>query len=271
MHSEASGIIDSINFKDHRLTKKDVDKNKLLFKSVDSFRYMLAIMNLWDFSQEDFIEAFHSKGLFLNMRHKFEANPWKDDQPVVLFDIDDVLNEFRYDEHGVYVDPNSTEYYSSKEVKAAGLSPEGTFQQFIAEGGLMTIAPNQKMINIANKLYEKGVFVQLITARPADNLKCKYDTYRWVESAGIKCNHIDFSPEKYRWLLTQDYFHSDVVLCALDDSEKHSMEYAKHSIDVFSPRTSYNMALENTTGVTIYDKPEQAYSKILKKFKEFNK
>ena len=59
LHSEASGIIDSINFKDHRLTKKSVDRNKLLFKSVDSFRYMLAIMNLWDFSQEDFIENIH--------------------------------------------------------------------------------------------------------------------------------------------------------------------------------------------------------------------
>ena len=277
LHSEASGIIDSINFKDHRLTKKAVDRNKLLFKSVDSFRYMLAIMNLWDFSQEDFIEAFHSKDLFLNMRHKFEASSWCKGQPVVLFDIDDVLNEFRdtftqwlHDEHSVYVDPNSTEYYSSKEVKAAGLSPEGTFQQFITEGGLMTIAPNQKMINIANKLYEKGVFVQLITARPADNLKCKYDTYRWVEAAGIKCSHIDFSPEKYRWLLTQDYFHSDVVLCALDDSEKHSMEYAKHGIDVISPRTSYNKALEDVSGVTIYDKAEQAYNKILKKLEDFN-
>lgn len=278
LHSEASGIIDSVNFKDHRLTKKEVDRNKLLFKSVDSFRYMLAIMNLWDFSQEDFIDAFHSKDLFLNMRHRFEANPWKSGQPVVLFDIDDVLNEFRdtftqwlYDEHNVYVDPNSEEYYSSKEVKAAGLSPEGTFQDFISEGGLMTVAKNQRMINVANRLYEQGVFVQLITARPADNLKCKYDTYMWVHESGIKCNHIDFSPEKYRWLLTQDYFHSDVVMYAIDDSAKHSSEYAKHGIDVLSPRTSYNKELENVQGVFIYDKPEQAYNKILKKLEDFNK
>ena len=278
LHSEASGIIDSINFKDHRLVKKEVDRNKLLFKSIDSFRYMLAIMNLWDFSQEDFIAAFHSKDLFLNMRHEFEGNPWKPEQPVVLFDIDDVLNEFRatftqwlHDEHGVYVDPDSTEYYSTKEVKAAGLSPDGTFQQFVAEGGLMTITSNQKMINIANKLYDKGVFVQLITARPADNLKCKYDTYRWAKDSGIKCSHIDFSPEKYRWLLTQDYFHSDVVLCALDDSEKHSMEYAKHGIPVLSPRTSYNKVLQDVQGVTIYDDTEQAYEEILKKLEDFNR
>ena len=278
LHSEASGIIDSINFKDHRLVKKEVDRNKLLFKSIDSFRYMLAIMNLWDFSQEDFIAAFHSKDLFLNMRHEFEGNPWRPEQPVVLFDIDDVLNEFRatftqwlQDEHGVYVDPDSTEYYSTKEVKAAGLSPDGTFQQFVAEGGLMSITSNQKMINIANKLYDKGVFVQLITARPADNLKCKYDTYRWAKDSGIKCSHIDFSPEKYRWLLTQDYFHSDVVLCALDDSEKHSMEYAKHGISVLSPRTSYNKVLQDVQGVTIYDDPEQAYEEILKKLEDFNR
>ena len=278
LHSEASGLVDSVNFKDHRLSRKTIDKNKLLFKSVDSFRYMLAIMNLWDFSPEDFIEAFQSKDLFLNMRHKFDQNPWKEGQPVVLFDIDDVLNEFRdtftqwlHDEHGVFVDPDSTEYYSSREVKEAGLSPEGTFQQFISEGGLMTIAKNQRMINVANRLHEKGVFVQLITARPVDNLKCKYDTYAWVEAAVIKCNHFDFSPEKFRWLLMQDYYHSDVVLCAIDDSEKHASEYAKHGVDVLSPRTSYNQGLIGKPGVTIYDKPEQAYNKILKKLGEFNK
>jgi hypothetical protein len=278
LHSEASGLVDSVNFKDHRLTRKKIDKNKLLFKSIDSFRYILAIMNLWDFKPEEFIEAFHNKDLFLNMRHNFEDSPWKAGQPVVLFDIDDVLNEFRdtftqwlLDEHGVYVDPASTEYYSSKEVKAAGLSPEGTFQQFIADGGLMTIAKNQRMINVANRLYEKGVFIQLITARPADNLKCKYDTYRWVHEAGIKCNHIDFSPEKYRWLLTQDYYHSDVVLCAIDDSEKHSSEYAKHGVDTLSPPTSYNKGLQNVKGVTIYEKPEQAYNIIIKKLEDFNK
>lgn len=278
LHSEASGLVDSVNFKDHRLTRKAIDKNKLLFKSIDAFRYMLAIQNLWDFTPEEFIDAFNNKDLFLNMRHQFEANPWKEGQPVVLFDIDDVLNEFRdtftqwlHDERNVYVDPDSTEYYSSKEVKAAGLSPEGTFQEFIAEGGLMTIAKNQRMINVANRLYEKGVFVQLITARPADNLKCKYDTYSWVHEAGIKCSHIDFSPEKYRWLLTQDYYHSDVVLCAIDDSAKHSAEYEKHGIDVLSPRTSYNRELDNIAGVFVYDKPEQAYNKILKKLEEFNK
>jgi hypothetical protein len=277
LHSEASGLIDSVNFKDHRLSRKEIDKSKLLYKSVDSFRYILAIMNLWDFSPCDFIEAFKSKDLFLDMRHTFDENPWQEGQPVVLFDVDDVLNEFRdtftqwlHDEHGVYVDPDSTEYYSSKEVKAAGLSPEGTFQQFIAEGGLMTIAPNQKMINIANKLYEKGVFIQLITARPIDKLKCKYDTYAWIKAAGIKCNHIDFSPEKFRWLLMQDYYHSDVVLCAVDDSSKHASEYAKHGIDVLSPRASYNKELENVDGIFVYDKPAQAYNKILKKLEEFN-
>ena len=61
------------------------------------------------------------------------------------------------------------------------------------------------------------------------------------------------------------------MLCALDDSEKHSMEYAKHSIEVLSPRTSYNKALEDVPGVTIYDKPEQAYNKILKKLEDFNR
>ena len=94
LHAEATGLATSVNFKDHRLVKHDIDKNKILYKSVDAFRYLLATLNLWEFNTADFVGAFWDKDLYLHMRHKMEKNNWNG-HPVILVDLDDVLNEFR--------------------------------------------------------------------------------------------------------------------------------------------------------------------------------
>ena len=39
LHAEASGVGSAINFKDHRQVKNKVDHHKILYKSVDAFRY----------------------------------------------------------------------------------------------------------------------------------------------------------------------------------------------------------------------------------------
>ena len=117
LHAEATGLATSVNFKDHRLVKHDIDKNKILYKSVDAFRYLLATLNLWEFNTSDFVGAFWDKDLYLHTRHRMEKNKWNG-QPVILVDLDDVLNEFREcftdwlnEERGIFVSPDSTEYY----------------------------------------------------------------------------------------------------------------------------------------------------------------
>ncbi len=52
LHSEASDLISAVNFKDHRKVKNPVNRNQILYESVDIVRYVLAILNLWDFNAE---------------------------------------------------------------------------------------------------------------------------------------------------------------------------------------------------------------------------
>lgn len=268
LHAEATGLATSVNFKDHRLIKHDIDTDKILYKSIDAFRYLLAILNMWDFSIEDFIGAFWDKDLYLHVRHEMERNVWND-KPVLLVDMDDVLNNFREDftgwlkdEKGINVDPDSTEYYSTKEVKAAGFLPEGVFQEFISDRGLRKISKNQEMIDLINVLYDEGFWIQIITARPKENLICLYDTFYWISNAGVKFHHLDFSPEKFRWLVQKDFYDADKVVCAIDDSAKHSSEYAKHGISVLSPDKSYNKELVNISGVSVYKDVSEVYSLV---------
>jgi len=265
LHAEATGLANSVNFKDHRLIKHDIDKERILYKSIDAFRYILATLNLWDFDTGDFINAFRDKDLYLHVRHQMEKNVWSG-QPVLIVDIDDVLNHFRDDftgwlakEKGIITDPDSTEYYSTKEVKEAGFLPEGVFQEFILARGLREIRPNIEMVKVINRLYDEGYWIQLLTARPKENVTCLHDTFHWIANSGVKFHHLDFSPEKFRWLVQKDFYDEDKIVCAIDDSAKHSSEYAKHGVSVLSPVRPYNKELEKIENVKMYTDEKVVY------------
>jgi len=258
LHSEISSMISGINFKDHKHSRIEIDVNKILYESVDAFRYIIAIMNLWGISHDQFISAFDDKDLYLKTCHKLERNIW-DGRPVLIVDMDDVIVGFRdgfigwlRDRYNIHVDPECPEYYTTTAVKAKGLNPESVFFNFISERKLRDLEPIGNMIQVLNELHDLGYWIQLLTARPEENLLCCYDTYRWLESSGLKYDRLNFSGEKYRWLAQSEYYDAGSVVCAIDDSPKHSAEYAKHGINVISPLTSYNRELETIDRVGFY-------------------
>ena len=94
LHSEVSELIQSLTYKDHHYKSSDVDKIKMLFESVDVFRYVLAILNLNGIEPKDFITAYFDKDYYLRAINK-TPEQWDGVKPVVIVDIDDVLSEFR--------------------------------------------------------------------------------------------------------------------------------------------------------------------------------
>lgn len=250
MHNEISGIISSTNFKVFDKTNYSVDKNKLLYNSVDVFRYMMAVLNLYNISEHEFTAAFNERDVHLDIINKIKSPSSK--QKVVVVDIDDVLCTFRchfnnylYKKYNIFIDPENTSYYSSKEVKNAGLSPEGVFETFIEEDGFLDIPVIPEMIELVQDMKNQGVYVQLLTSRPDHNLKCKYQTFVWLENNNIPFDNIGFASEKYIWLSKKDFYINNNLLSAIDDSPKHAMEYATHGIKVLVPRMPYNKNLEH--------------------------
>jgi hypothetical protein len=268
LHTEVSELISAINFKDHRQTRSQIDKEKILYESIDVFRYLLSILNLWDISVDQFTSAFSDKDLFLHARHEMELVKWSG-QPVLIFDLDDVICEFRSTfiawlrtEHSIHANEHSTEYYTTTAIKEAGLNPECVFEEFLAQRGLQTITPNNSVINAVNRLHDDGYWIQILTARPGNQLTCKYDTFRWLKSSGLKFHRVDFSPEKYRWLTKSEYYNYDKIVCAIDDSAKHASEYAKHGVHVCAPTKSYNTELINTNNVHMYNTSKELLQHI---------
>jgi hypothetical protein len=271
LHAEASGMASAINFKDHRQVKNEVDYHKILFKSVDAFRYVLAILNLWGVKPEDFETACEAKDLYLHMRHDLENNVWSG-QSVVLVDVDDVLAHFRKSffewlrvRKGIDTPVSCPEYYNVADVLAAGLAPEQVFREFIDDNGFLILEENTTMIDVINKLKDDGYWIHLVTARPADNLKCYHDSYMWLSQTNLKFDAIEFTGEKFRWLADQEFYKEGKVVCAVDDSPKHSTEYAKHGVQVFSPTLSYNTELENVELVTLFTEEDDLYD-LIKRF-----
>ena len=259
LHNEVSEIASAVNFKDHRQQVLPVDRNKLLYKSVDAFRYILAVLNLWDIDPQTFIEACEDKDLYLHRRHADQASPQKD-QPVVIFDVDDVIAEFRiaFFEYldrkwGIKADINDRQYYSAAELQKNGLDAETAFDTFIKEGGFRSLEVNSTTLGAMKMCRDAGYWIQILTARPSGNLKCFYDTHQWLIKSQIPYDSVAFSPEKYLWLVGQGFFAKKQLVCVIDDSPKHAQEFAKHGVRVIAPVKSYNIDIEGVPGITRLD------------------
>jgi hypothetical protein len=247
LHSEVSDLVSSINFKGHRNDRKMPDRTKVLYEGIDVLRYLMAIMNVWEISAEEIKDAFNDKDAYLHFRQTLSQRHW-DGRPVAILDVDDVLADFRRsffdwlaDSRGVSISHDCPEYYAASAAAELGQNTEQLFKDFISERQLRVIPPTPDAVAFTRVLRERGYWIQLLTARPADNPLCLFDTARWLQISGIEFDDVAFSGEKFRWI-AQSQFPNHIAFC-VDDSPKHAAEFASHGLKTFSPSQPYNQAL----------------------------
>ena len=245
-HAELSSLVNATNFRKHHGSLEKVDRDNILFESIDVLRYIQAIQNLWDISPEEVESAFMTKDAYLNARKRIQDNPWPGQQ-VVIVDMDDVIVDFRagfadwlYETYGLTVDVESEEYYFISALSKIDVNPEEVFSRFIAESGFSNLKPLKGAIQFMKQLKAEGFWIQILTARPEDDLRCMYDTYQWLDEYDIVYDDIGFATEKFRWCAKSKYYDRHEIAFAIDDSPKHAEEYAKHGIRVKVPIKSYN-------------------------------
>ena len=161
--------------------------------------------------------------------------------------MDDVIVDFRegfsnwlsktYD---IHVDVASEEYYFIAALEKIDVNPEEVFSQFVSASGFAELSAVSGAVEFMNELKEMGYWIQILTARPDEDLRCMYDTYQWLEKYNITYDDIGFSTEKFRWCAKSKYYDKKAIAFAIDDSPKHAEEYAKHGIRVKVPVKSYN-------------------------------
>ncbi len=257
LHSEVSQLADAVHYKEHRKIKTQTNRQQILYETVDIFRYTLATMNLWGITSEEFLDAFDSRDASLWDKKNRSLTDWSG-QKTVIVDVDDVLARFRtgfFDWLNSNFDLNLTteypEYYFSGPV--GHMTGEEAFSKFIEENGFRNLKVNNTVSESLKALQEKGYWIQLLTARPHDSLKCMYDTYWWLSKNDIPYNSISFSFEKFRWLSDKPFYLENKVVAAIDDSPKHAAEYAAQGINTLVPKRAYNKQVWENENVTLFD------------------
>ena len=262
LQAEAVDLLKSVKFRDHVIANQQIDQDKILYESVDVFRYILAILNNWDISAEEFAAACKSRDSHLHIRKDFETRKWNGTSPVVIVDLDDVVGEFRQrfidwidETYSVKLDRENDQYYSTSELIKEGLNPEDVYSHFIQERQVTTIPIIESAVQCMKVAKELGCYVQILTARPEENARLCYDTYTWLKEHDVMqyINAIAFSGEKFRWAMKQPWYNSKHLVCAIDDSPKHAGEFASHEIRTLMPITNYNKDLVGTSNIVGYD------------------
>tara|TARA_R110001599_G_scaffold23181_2_gene85364 strand:+ start:796 stop:1689 length:894 start_codon:yes stop_codon:yes gene_type:complete len=248
-HAELSSLVNATNFKKHHGSLEQVDRDNILFESIDVMRYIQAIQNLWNISGEEIEEAYNRKTAYLNARLHIDNTPWTG-QKVVIVDMDDVLVSFREcfaawleKSYNISIDVESKEYYFITALSELNINPEAVFESFVAAGGFASLTPVNNARNFMLRLKDQGYWVHILTARPETNLRCMYDTYFWLAEHNIPYDDLSFSSEKFRWCAKSKYYDDNSIAYAIDDSPKHATEYAKHGIRVKVPVKSYNKSI----------------------------
>jgi hypothetical protein len=255
-HSEISSMMEAVNYKMHHKYRDIVintSSDKVMYEAVDVVRYMIAIMNNWSITPEQFALAYDKKDTYLRMTAEINDKKWNK-EPVIIVDLDDVVVDFRIcfanwleEMYNVKIDVESDEYYFISALSSIDVNPEAVFETFMNQGGFARPDINSGAYRYLWDLKNKGYWVQYLTARPGDNLRCVYDTYDWIAKHCLPYDGIAFSTEKFRWCARSEYYKH--IEYAIDDSPKHALEYAKHGIVCHVPEKSYNRQTTNIENI----------------------
>lgn len=269
IHHDVSKLVACVNFRGHRTKTSPADRDRIVYEAVDVVRYAAAICNLWDFDDADFSAAWEDKELYLNMRLALQQRRWEG-QPTLIWDVDDVLADFRDDfaawvvaERGVHVDASSPEYFFIEQLESTGHSSLGLYDEFIRERRTATLTRNPA-VDVLNRLHDEGAWVHLVTARPLENLTCRYDTYRWLDANGVRFDALDFTAEKLSLLTRTQYAVEGMVAACVDDGPNNVGSYVAHGFRTFMPVKPYNTHVRDDENLTRYTTSDELYDGLRK-------
>ena len=209
-------------------------------------------------NEDEAVAAFESRDSNLLVRTHKNISNWSG-EPVVVVDVDDVIARFRQNFYewinktylGSNVDHNSPEYFLSRPV--SGKSGGKLLQEFIDSGELRKLSVCQNVIDNLRLLRQSGYWIHILTARPDTELKCMNETYEWLEKHVKEFDSVQLSSEKYIAVAGLEAYKQGKIVCAIDDSPKHSSEYAMHGIPCLVPSRSYNQGVLENDGIYSFD------------------
>jgi len=227
-------------WKTHRI-KGDYPKvSGITEELVDISKFLINIALIWNISPQMFIKKWFEKTVvnkykFLQERRLKEIR----DKPVVVFDLDGVLNSYPV-EWIEYVNQNlGTEYKTLDSLKTSVL-PETYYklkETFREEGGHLNFKSIPEIMELIELLRLKEIKIVILSSRPVWRYKRYYaDTLTWLKKNKISFDAILWDREK--GLRTfKEFSH---VICFIEDELNFANEASRYGFKVLLLDKDYN-------------------------------
>ena len=176
---------------------------------------------------------------------QFALSKWNGYQSVFIWDIDDVISNFRSvyaswlaTEKNIIVDLSCKEYFFERELVGSSAAIHALYDEFGAQRRLRNL-DRLEAFDVMNKLHAEDVWIHIVTARAGTDVSAS-DTFRWLRTHGASYDRITFTHDKTDFAVQSDYFDAGKLVMCIDDSPTHVDSYARQGIRCAMPVTSYN-------------------------------
>lgn len=258
--SEVDEILQDINWKRHRKTVKEIDKDNLAHELADLTKYVFSLWQLWDFTLYQAVNITLQKSIMLEEIYAQENFVIPSGSIVLITDLDGTLGDWRAsfiqwaeDKHSVKMpdDPSSSlmmdtdlamsypMYYNLKE-------------EFEQSGGYGTIELYEDVAKVVRELKQANPeLIHIVTtARPAGRYhRIWMDTWNWLLRNDLQPHQLLMTSEP-RILLASSLSNSSKIIM-FDDDPGMIIRAANSGIKVFVKEQPYNKGVEHENVVIL--------------------
>jgi len=240
-------LLNTFHWKEHNKEAKfNIDFINSKEQIIDIQKYLLGLANMIGMTPQEYYQEFVNKSMVLDFRWK--QDKIKLDGDVAVFDIDGVLADYNTT-YETFLNDNG---YVSKELTRNNYSyhikygitkeqEEKMNMRFIVEDGFMKILPfdgAQELLKLLKKKFKLKIL--LVTARPAWKFQNVIrDTYLWLNKYKLPYDKLVFNKDKADAVVGA-LNGSAKLKFAVEDRDKHAIEFYSLGTDVFLMDKEYN-------------------------------
>ena len=236
-------------WKPHRRTREHPNRIQILNELVDIHKYWQTLCQLWNFDQDEIIEASVRKSMVVRQRHaeEFVLNL---KQPSIIVDIDNVLADFVTPFVAFLKQMNITlrqdPWPQDRIITWADTNlPINLFEDVMAtfrlEGHFARLPLMPGAREFLHRMVASGVQIILLTSRPIAQYPNLYtDTVTWLTTHNLPFHFIWWGSSKAYLCLEREM--GEHIRFAVDDDERYIRQYADLGMPVYWLTTEHMIA-----------------------------
>ncbi|MEK6860829.1 MAG: hypothetical protein AABY07_02550 [Nanoarchaeota archaeon] len=195
--TELKEVLDNIEWKRHRIIKKDYNRRNLLTELIDVQKYLWGLMAIWQVTEKEFEDTFIEKSAIVEQRWVQELEGRLDQlrkhNKIVLVDIDGVLNTYPQ----CFIDWAKNKKGVVINVEDREINPilwNSLKTEYRISGAKRFLPVKAGAKEALNFLHEAGYFIVIATNRPVSKFSnLFFDTLHWLRVNDLYHDYIHWA------------------------------------------------------------------------------